>query len=208
MSIPLQSALDAVRAEEQRLISGLQAGDEKSFEEIVRQYGGRLLAVARRLLGEEGGARDAVQETFLSAYRNSARFAGSSRLSTWLHKILVNAVLMKLRRRKRKPEEAIDDLLPKFRDDGHQVGHPCLLDWQEPAGALLEQREVRLLVRQSIERLPESYRTVLVLREIEELGTADVAGMLGLSENAVKVRLHRARQALRGLLDPHLRKAG
>jgi len=166
-----------------------------------------MLAVARRLVRDEEDARDAVQEAFLSAFRSIGRFEGECRLATWLHRIVVNCCLMRLRTRRRHPEEPIEDLLPKFQEDGHQVGHPCLFDWGDPADVLLERRQVRILVRRSIERLPETYRTVLVLREIEELDTAEVAELLGITENAVKVRLHRASQALRTLLDPHLRKA-
>jgi RNA polymerase sigma-70 factor (ECF subfamily) len=108
---------------------------------------------------------------------------------------------MKLRTRRRKPEHPIDDLLPAFEADGHRrdPGGP----WQ-PA-ARLEQRERRRLVRESIAKLPDNYRTVLVLRDIEELDTAEVAALLELDPGVVKTRLHRARQALRTLLDPHLR---
>jgi RNA polymerase sigma-70 factor (ECF subfamily) len=185
------------------LLAALRAGDERAYEQLVAGYGGRLLAVARRLLRSEDEARDAVQEAFLLAFRSLARFQGQSRLSTWLHRIVVNAALMRLRRRKARPEEPIDPLLPTFRDDGHaSVEYHA---WQESAEARLERAEVRARVRGAIDRLPESYRTVLLLRDIEELETGEVARLLGVSANAVKIRLHRARQALRTLLD---REAG
>jgi len=189
---------------EDALLAGLRAGRDEAYEQLVRGYGGRMLAVARRLLGDGEDARDAVQEAFSSAFRSIDRFEGHARLSTWLHRIVVNAALMKLRTRRRKPEEPLDDLLPAFLADGHRIdpGGP----WQ-PAEAL-EHREVRELVRRSIDRLPESYRTVLLLRDIEELETAEVAEMLGIGPGVVKTRLHRARQALRGLLDPELREGG
>jgi RNA polymerase sigma-70 factor, ECF subfamily len=117
----------------------------------------------------------------------------------------VNAALMRLRGRQRKPEEPIEELLPRFREDGHRVDHEAP-GWTETADVLLQRAEVRALVRRSIDRLPETHRTVLLLRDIEELGTAEVAGLLGVTENAVKIRLHRARQALRTLLDPHLQR--
>jgi RNA polymerase sigma-70 factor (ECF subfamily) len=160
-----------------------------------------LLAVARRLLGDGEDAHDAVQEAFISAFRSIDRFEGGARLSTWLHRIVVNAALMKLRTRRRKPEEPIDDLLPAFLADGHRENPNG--PWQPAAAA--ESREVRELVRHSIERLPESYRTVLLLRDIEELDTAEVAEMLHVTPAVVKTRLHRARQALRALLHPHFR---
>jgi RNA polymerase sigma-70 factor, ECF subfamily len=189
---------------EDALLAGLRAGRDEAYEQLVRSYGGRMLAVARRLLGDGEDARDAVQDAFASAFRSIDRFEGHARLSTWLHRIVVNAALMKLRTRRRKPEEPLDDLLPAFLADGHRSdpGGP----WQ-PAAAL-ERREVRDLVRRSIDRMPESYRTVLLLRDIEELETAEVAEMLGIGPGVVKTRLHRARQALRGLLDPELREGG
>ena len=156
--------------------------------------------MARRLLGEEDEARDVVQDVFVSVVGKLDGFRGQSRLSTWLHRIVVNAALMRLRTRKRKPEESIDELLPNFDDTGHPVGTAPA--WAPSADEALERTEVRELVRKSIGELPETYRSVLLLRDIEGFDTAEAAEMLGISTNAVKVRLHRARQALRTLLDP------
>lgn len=185
-------------------MDALRAGEDAAYERLVREHGARMLAVARRLLGDGEDARDAVQDAFAAAFRAIGSFAGEARLSTWLHRIVVNAALMKLRTRRRKPEQPLDALLPTFEADGHRrdPGGP----WQ-PADRL-ERREARKLVRDAIERLPESYRTVLVLRDIEELDTAEVAERLGVTGAVVKTRLHRARQALRTLLDPHLRAGG
>jgi len=189
---------------DEEVLRELRSGREEAYERLLRSEGARMLAVARRLLQNEEEARDAVQEAFISAFRSIGRFEGGCRISTWLHRIVVNSALMKLRGRKRRPEEPIEHLLPRFRDDGHQVEHPSL-DWHASADVLVERREVRELVRGSIERLPETYRNVLILRDIEELTTEEAAKLLGITANAVKIRLHRARQALRTLLDPHLR---
>ena len=197
--------METLPSEESLLLAELRAGKETAFERLLREHGGRMLAVARRLVRNEEDARDAVQEAFVSAFRSLDRFEGTSRISTWLHRIVVNACLMKLRGRQRRPEEAIEDLLPRFHEDGHQM--PASVDWSEPVDALIHRREICALVRQCIDRLPESYRTVLLLRDIEEVSTAEAATMLGVTENALKIRLHRARQALRTLLDPHLRGA-
>lgn len=186
------------------LLHGLRAGEPAAFERLVRTHTPRLLAVARRFLRNEEDARDAVQDAFLSAFRSLSEFEGGSEIGTWLHRIAVNACLMKLRTRRRRPEEPIDDLLPRYLEDGHHAAH--LPEWRESAETLLERREVREFVRDCIGQLPESYRTVLLLRDIEELDTAEVARILGVSANVVKVRLHRARQALRTLLDPRFRK--
>jgi RNA polymerase sigma-70 factor (ECF subfamily) len=189
--------------DESQMIAALRAGEPAAFETLVREHGGRLLGVARRLLRNEEDARDAVQDAFLSAFRSLESFEAGSRLSTWLHRIVVNAALMKLRTRRRKPEDAIEDLLPTFLDDGHRrdPGPP----WKEAIDEAAERHEVRALVRSYIDRLPDSYRNVLILRDIEELDTEETASVLGTSANAVKTRLHRARQALRTLLDPHFR---
>lgn len=116
---------------------------------------------------------------------------------------MVNTALMKLRRLRRHPEQPIDPLLPGFLDDGHQANPAA--SWAESAEEILQRQENRRLVRACIDRLPESYRTVLVLRDIEEMDTDTTARLLGVSLGVVKTRLHRARQALRALLDPHFR---
>jgi len=181
------------------LLARLRAGDLDSFETIVRRYGGCLLGAARRLLGNEPDAQDAVQEAFSSAFNSIAGFRGDASISTWLHRIVVNAALMQLRRRRRCSEMAIEDLSPRFCVDtrGPRAAVP-------PVGASehwTEVRETREVVRHCIDQLPAHYRSVLLLRDIEELTTSEVAARLNLNPNTVKVRLHRARQTLKGLLD-------
>jgi RNA polymerase sigma-70 factor (ECF subfamily) len=187
-----------IDSEETRLIAGLRAGDDDSFEVAVRRYGGRMLAAAQRIVQNESDARDAVQDAFLSVFRSIRNFAGDAALSTWLHRIVVNAALMQIRSRRRRCEESIEQLLPRFDENG---------DWAEEAGAaaqvddLQEGRERLALVRQCLDKLPDRYRTVLMLRDIEDLDTAQTARMLGATPTAVKVRLHRARQALKTLIE-------
>ena len=187
--------------DEATLVRALAEGHPDAFEFMVRTYSGRMLAVTRRILRDEDEARDAVQEAFLQAFRGRGQFTGSALVSTWLHRIAVNAALMKLRTRRRKPEESIDGLLPAFREDGHHVEQ--FASWAEPADVMLTRRETKEAVRRAIDELPESYRTVLMMRDIEGLDTEETAGMLGTTPNAVKIRLHRARLALRTKLAPH-----
>jgi RNA polymerase sigma-70 factor (ECF subfamily) len=189
-------------ADERALLRRLQAGEDAAYEEFVRVQTPRMLSVARRFLRNEEDARDAVQDAFVSAFRAIGNFEGGSRISTWLHRIVVNASLMKLRSKRRRPEESIEELLPRWQEDGH-AARPAAA-WA--AEKLVEQDEVRKLVQAGIERLPETYREVLLLRDIEELDTQEAAEMLGISTNAVKTRLHRARQALREVIDPALRE--
>jgi RNA polymerase sigma-70 factor (ECF subfamily) len=182
------------------LVRRLQRGDEAAFEELVRNHGGRLLSVARRFLGNSEDAQDAVQEAFIRAFKAIHTFEERAQLQTWLHRILVNTALMKLRERRRKPEASIDELLPTFAADGHQT-----VESREWSDALLERKETAGIVREAIGRLPEPYRVVLVLRDLDERDTAETARMLGTTTTVVKVRLHRARQALRTLLDREFR---
>jgi len=194
---------EALPADEAALVAALQAGDEAAFETAVRVYGGRMLAVAQRFLQHEQDAQDAVQDAFLSAFKSIGSFQGQSRLATWLHRIVVNASLMKLRSQKRKAERPIEDLLPKYDDDGHRTDPAA--EWAVTFDTAVQDRETRRQVRKSINELPDSYRIVLLLRDIEERSTDETAELMGLTPGAVKTRLHRARQALRTLLDPTLR---
>ncbi len=176
--------------------------DETRFAEIVREHGPKMLAVARRILPTEEDARDAVQDAFLQAYRSLDQFRGDASLGTWLHRVVRNAALMKIRRASHRHETSLEALLPRFDETGHHVDpvRPLPLAPDEE----LVDRERRERVRAAIAKLPEAYRTVLVLRDLEVMGTAEVAAVLGISEAAGRVRLHRARKALMTLFGREL----
>jgi RNA polymerase sigma-70 factor (ECF subfamily) len=185
------------------LITGLRSGDSGAFETLLREYGPRLLRLARRFLANEEDARDALQDAMVSVYRSIDAFEATSSLTTWLHRIVVNAALMKLRTKRRRPEEDIEQYLPRFVEDGHQ--REPSTPWTESADQVIEREELRAAVREAIAKLPDAYRIVLHLRDIEELSTAETAEILGTTKNIVKIRLHRARQALRKMLDESMR---
>jgi RNA polymerase sigma-70 factor (ECF subfamily) len=187
-------------------VARLRAGEAEAFESLLRDQAPRMLRVARRFLRDEEDARDAVQDAFISAFKSIDRFEAGSSISTWLHRIVINAALMKLRTKRRHPEESIEHLLPRFAEDGHQVVPSS--EWTMSADDIIQRAETRELVRRSIDQLPDTYRVVLLLRDIEELTTDEAAQQLGITPTAVKVRLHRARQALRALLDPHVKGSG
>jgi RNA polymerase sigma-70 factor, ECF subfamily len=187
------------------LVARLRTNDPAAFETLVRTHSGRLLATARRMMPCEDDARDVLQEAFVAAFRSIHAFEGSARLSTWLHRIVVNAALMRMRSKRRRREDSIDDLLPRFAEDGHFVD--SVEPWDDAADTLLARAETRTQVRRAIDRLPDNYRAVLVLRDIEELDTEETAAVLGLGTAAVKTRLHRARHALRTLLERELSPA-
>lgn len=191
------------KLDEQALLAGLRSGDEAAFAQLVEDNTGRLLAVARRIVRNPEDANEAVQEAFLQAFRAIGRFEGESKLSTWLHRITVNACLLRLRHAKRHPEAAIDDLLPHFDETGHRIGTDADADWPDDALDQLEKHQLGKVVREAIERLPENFRIVVTLRDIEGMSTEETAMALGIRPEAAKMRLHRARQALRTLLEPH-----
>jgi RNA polymerase sigma-70 factor, ECF subfamily len=176
---------------------------EEQLETLVRTHMPALLRVARRFMRSEEDARDAVQDAFVSAFRGIDKFESNAKLSTWLHRIVVNACLMRLRSQKRRPEEDIEEYLPRFHEDGHRI--ESSEPWSESADAILQRAEIRDVVRSAIDQLPDTHREVLLLRDIEELSTDEAAEILHVTPNAVKVRLHRARQALRTLLDPYMK---
>lgn len=183
------------------LLRRLRANEDAAFEDLVRLAGWRMLSLARRMLPCEQDAQDAVQEAFLSAFKAIDRFDGRSALTTWLHRITANVCLMKLRSARRRPEKRMEDLLPRFMEDGHQK--TPAKPWKPESGSGIEQEELRQLVRAKIDELPDPYREVLIVRQIEEIDTEEAARLLGLNPAAVKSRLHRARQALRELLAPY-----
>jgi len=187
------------KRDDRLLVEALQDGRDAAYETLVRQYGGAMLAVARRLLRDEEDARDAVQDGTLAAFKAIRFFREDARLSTWLHRITVNACLMKLRSARRRPTARIEDLLPRFDDAGHRIElEPSR---ETPIEDAADVPRIRAAVRACIEKLPDAYREVLVCRDIEDLDTAETATLLGISTENVKTRLHRARQALRALIE-------
>jgi RNA polymerase sigma-70 factor (ECF subfamily) len=180
------------------LVARLQAGDAEAYEHLVRSEAPRMLAVARRLLRDADLAEEAVQQAFVSAFRGMGRFRAGAQLSTWLHRIVVNAALMMMRQRRRRPEVAIESLLPDWQSDGHRVIQGVSTD--VPADEQLQRAETRADVRAAIDRLPDLYRSAVLLRDIEEMSNEEGALALGITPNAFKIRVHRGRQALLTLL--------
>lgn len=176
---------------------------EPPTEQMVRENIGWMLALAQRVLGERALAEDAVQDAFQNAFRALDGFQERSTLKTWLHRITVNASLTILRRQKRLAEESIDDYLPEFDQDGCRIE----ANWPHLAGIdeIINSERLQSLVKSGMNELPDAYRIVLQLRDIEEYDTREVAELLGISESNVKVRLHRARSALKKRLEPVLR---
>ena len=172
-------------------------------EQLVRDNIAWMLKLAERLLGDRGLAEDAVQDAFISAFRGLDKFEGRASLKTWLHRITVNAALTKLRQSKRRAEQSIDEDQPEFDRYDCRIEAP----WHYLASLedVIENDDLRKRVNDCIGALPDSYRIVLQLRDIEGYDTREVAEQLEISEANVKVRLHRARAALKKRLESILR---
>ena len=185
---------------EVELITAARAGRQDAFAEIVERYSGTVYNLALRLMNDQQEAEEVLQETFISAFRALNRFEGRSKLSTWLYRIAYNAALMRLRKR-RVPDVSLDE--PRETEDGELLPRQ-LVDWTAVPEDLLLSKEFRGMLSGALAALPESLRSVFVLRDMEGLSTAETAEALGLTETNAKVRLHRARLALRERLTGYL----
>jgi len=185
--------------DEAALVQALQNGEHDACACMLKQFAPRVYAVAMRMMGDPDEAEEVLQETFISACKNIHRFEGRSALNTWLHRIATNAALMRLRKRKNK-EVSLDNPIESL--DGDDIPRQ-IEDWDYYPADLALNSETRDVLEQAIATLPDTLRSVFVLREIEGYSTAEVAEMLDISVSAAKVRLHRARLRLRELLTPY-----
>lgn len=186
--------------DESLLLESARSGDFASFEKLVTASEGRVYNHLVRLVGNPEDARDLLQETYLSAYRNLGTFKGDSAFSTWVYRIATNHALMRLR--KKQPQEVAFDDLPIPTHE--ELRSRNISDWAiDPREAILR-KELREKLQRAIDELPSLYRAVVVMRDVEELSTEETAAALGITEGAVKTRLHRARIFLREALAPYL----
>jgi RNA polymerase sigma-70 factor (ECF subfamily) len=176
------------------------AGDSAALEALVVRYQERVFRLALRLTGDESDAADVLQETFLSVCRHLGDFRGAARFSTWLYQIAVNAARMHRRARARRPAESLERFLPSFDDAGRHVETPEALRTVCHIEEMLDRSCLAQRAREGIARLPEGYRSAFVLRDLEDVPTAEVGAILGLAPAAVRQRVHRARLLLRGYL--------
>jgi RNA polymerase sigma-70 factor, ECF subfamily len=190
--------------QEANLIQGLRDGDQNSYKKLVEIYWTELNFLANRLLADKSVANDCVQETFIKAITKIDSFEGRGSLRAWLHQITVNESLTELRKKTARKEESLDQFMLEFDETGHYVqayrGQAVNFE------VLQESIEVERQLKQSIDKLPDNFRIILILRDYEGYSTKEVAEKLKMTEQNVKVRLHRARLALRNLLKPLLRE--
>jgi RNA polymerase sigma-70 factor (ECF subfamily) len=181
---------------DEALVRLAQAGDNRSFDELVSRYRDRVYRLAFKILRHEEDAAEALQDAFLSAYRGLKNFKSESTFSTWLYRVATNASLMKYR--KRRDDHVSFEQSQSYQPDPEPLAIP---DWsRQPLEELLD-AETRQVMEEGLRRLPEELRLVFILRDEDGHSNAEVAEMLDLSVAAVKSRLHRARIALRDRLD-------
>ncbi|HEY8503029.1 MAG TPA: sigma-70 family RNA polymerase sigma factor [Gemmataceae bacterium] len=174
---------------------------EQTVERIVREHGPRIYNLARRMLGNDADAEDVTQDVLLQVVRKLDTFRGEAALSTWLHRITVNAALNKRQQRAVRRGREVTEPFEHYLEDGHRL-RP-VKRWSVPPEQPVLNAEQQRLIEEAIAEMPEIYRDVYVLADIENLPNAEIADILGLSVQAVKSRLHRARMWMRDELAPH-----
>lgn len=184
--------------EEIALLRRARGGDFEAFSSLVERFQQRVFAVARRIVGNQHDAEDVTQQTFLSVMDHLGDFREESSVATWILRIATNHALKVLRKRRGLPTVSLDPPAGDAEDTYATLPHPeFIAQWRDEPARLAQQREVRQLIETTLDELPEKYRVVFVLRDVEGLSVKETAEALGLSESNVKVRLLRARLDLR-----------
>jgi RNA polymerase sigma-70 factor (ECF subfamily) len=191
--------------DEPALIARILAGDKDLFHELIRPYERMVYMTVYSIVRNETDAEDCAQETMVNAYRHLGRFRGEAKFSTWLTTIAVNEGRQKLRKLKRAKEDSLDE---PIEGDEQEFTPAPLTDWREIPLEALERKELREGLRAAVAELPDIYRQIFTLRDLEELNVAQTAAALGINENMVKVRLHRARMMLQKRLVPLFKNSG
>jgi RNA polymerase sigma-70 factor (ECF subfamily) len=183
------------------MIAAVLAGEIQLYHDLVRPYERSVYVMALSYMKNREDAEDVAQEAFLRAFRKLASFRAESKFSTWLISITINEARTRLRRQALVRMEPLDQLP----DEDKGISPALLRDWREIPSEAVERDEVRVLIQRAVEQLPEIYRQVFLLRDVEELTINETAEALNISIPTVKVRLHRARMMLQKQLAPQLR---
>ncbi len=193
-----------IQEREKTLITRVLAGETELFHELIRPYEHMVYSTVFAMVKNEADAEDGAQDTMISAYRNLGTFRGDAKFSTWLVTIAMNEGRKRLRRAKSARVESLDEQREDHEGDFTPV---ALTDWREIPSVALEKRELREKVRAAVQDLPQIYREVVVLRDLEELNQEETAAALDIPITLVKVRLHRGRILMQKKLVPYLRTA-
>lgn len=197
---PIQGTMQAA-AKEAELIRRIVAGEKELFHELIRPYERMVYLTVFSIVKNETEAEDGAQEAVINAYRHLGAFRAEAKFSTWLTTIAINEGRKRLRKAKVAKEDSLDEEVEKT--EGDYTPAP-LTDWREVPLEALERKELREALREAVAELPDTYRQVFVLRDLEELNIEETAQALGVNPGIVKVRLHRARIMLQKKLVPFL----
>jgi RNA polymerase sigma-70 factor, ECF subfamily len=197
-----EASKTAMERDEPELIARILGGEKELFHELIRPYERMVFMTCFSIVKNETDAEDCAQDAMVNAYRHLSKFRGDSRFSTWLTTIAVNEARQRLRRLKRSKEDSLDE---PIEGQEQEISPAPLTDWREIPLEALERKELRDELREAVAELPDIYRQIFVLRDIDELNVAETAATLGINENMVKVRLHRARMMLQKRLAPILK---
>ncbi|OJH42627.1 RNA polymerase sigma factor [Cystobacter ferrugineus] len=191
---------EAVKEEDRQLVERAQAGDISAFEALVDAHRDKVYGLALRMTRSEADAAEISQDTFLSAYQHLREFRGDAAFSSWVHRIAANNALMRLRHR--KVVQAAEGELqgPEFTERGSLTEYPAR-DWSRDAEGRILDAELGHAIQQAADHLPEGYREVFLLKDVDGLSYEQIAEVTGDSIPAIKSRLHRARLALRDAID-------
>jgi RNA polymerase sigma-70 factor (ECF subfamily) len=192
---------DTTVQDDRTLLARAQGGDMSAFEELVGRHEEKVYGLALRMTRSEADAAEIAQDTFLSAYQHLAEFRGEAAFGSWVHRIAANNALMRLRRQ-RVLDIVSDDQLegPEFTERGSLAEAPET-DWSRRADDKILDEELGRAIQEATDALPEGYREVFLLKDVEGLSYEEISEMVGISVPAVKSRLHRARLALREAID-------
>jgi len=190
---------------DEELVARARAKDFGAFEELLERYEDKVFRLAYRFVRNESEAKEILQDTFLSIWRKLDTFKGDSLFSSWVYRVAANTALMRLRSQRRHPQISTEDLpagfLDNYRPGGAEEGLAHLpspgANWAKRPDEQLQSDELRRHIQAAVDDLPELYRTVFLVRDVEGLSTEETAEVLGISVPSVKTRLHRARIALR-----------
>jgi RNA polymerase sigma-70 factor (ECF subfamily) len=195
-------ATAATGRNEAELIARILGSERELFHELIRPYERMVYLTALSIVKNPTDAEECAQDALVNAYRNLAKFRGEAKFSTWLVTIVVNQARQKLRKAKRAREESLEESMA---GEDREFTPALLTDWREIPSEALERKELREALRRAVSELPAGYREVFALRDLEGLNVRETATALGVNENVVKVRLHRARMMLQKRLVPFLK---
>ena len=204
MAAPQNKASAETQERERALISRILGGETDLFHELIRPYERMVFSTVFAMVKNETEAEDGAQVTMISAFRHLHSFRGDSKFSTWLVTIAMNEGRKSLRKTKSAATESLEEGKEEHEGDFAPV---ALTDWREIPSVALEKKELREKVRAAVQELPQIYREVVVLRDLEELNQEETAAALGIPITLVKVRLHRGRILMQKKLVPYLKTA-